>query len=75
MAPTQSLNQSVRLTKRTTAGIIPPAPGQSLMRDQESKGFGFRITANGVRSFFVEKRIDCKVKRLTLERFGELSAG
>jgi len=74
MASTQSPNQSVKLPKRTTAGIIPPAPGQSLVRDQESKGFGLRITANGVQSFFVEKRIDGKVKRLTLRRFGGLTA-
>src|SRR5437016_5528698 len=49
-------------------GNHTPGPGQSLIRDQDSKGFGLRITANGVRSFFVEKRIDGKVKRLTLGR-------
>jgi hypothetical protein len=53
--------------------MIPPASGQLLVRDQELKGFGLRLTPNGVRSFIVEKRIDGRVKRLTLGRFPELT--
>jgi integrase len=74
MASTQTPNQSVKLTKRAVAQIAPPASGQLLVRDAILKGFGLRITANGVRAFFVEKRIDGKVKRLTLGRFGELTS-
>ncbi|HTT09070.1 MAG TPA: Arm DNA-binding domain-containing protein, partial [Gammaproteobacteria bacterium] len=43
------------------------------MRDSVLKGFGLRITAGGTKSFIVEKRIDGRVRRMTLGRFGELT--
>lgn len=70
---TRSPNQSVKLTKRAIEGLTVPAVGQVFVRDCILKGFALRITANGVRSFIVEKRIDGKVKRLTLGRYGELT--
>lgn len=43
------------------------------MRDAELKGFAVRLTPNGVRSFVIEKRINGRVKRITLGRYPELT--
>ena len=42
-------------------------------RDSAISGFGLRVTCGGVKSFIVEKRIDGKVKRKTLGRYGNLT--
>lgn len=66
-------NQSVKLTKKVADAVVPPSSGQRFFRDTELRGFGLRVTAAGVRSFILEKRIDGKVRRVTLGRYGELS--
>ncbi|GMQ76556.1 MAG: hypothetical protein BMS9Abin01_1836 [Gammaproteobacteria bacterium] len=73
MASTRTHNQVVKLTKTVVDRLSPPASGQAFLRDIELKGFGVRITAGGVKSFIVEKRIDGRVRRQTLGRFGELT--
>ncbi|WP_245727888.1 tyrosine-type recombinase/integrase [Nitrosovibrio tenuis] len=50
-----------------------PVAGQTFTRDSELKGFAVRITTSGAKSFILEKRIDGKVKRLTLGRYPELT--
>ena len=50
-----------------------PERGQTFIRDADLKGFALRITASGVRSYIVEKRIDDRVRRITLGRHGELT--
>jgi len=42
--------------------------------DDSLKGFGVRVSSNGGKSFFVEKRINRTLRRITLGRFGELTA-
>lgn len=37
------------------------------------KGFALRITSGGVKSFIVETRINGKVKRVTLGKYGNLT--
>lgn len=66
-------NARVKLTKTTVAQIEPPAAGQRFVRDTELKGFGVRITATGNKSFILEKRINGRVRRITLGRDGELT--
>ena len=73
MASTSSPNQTVKLTKTVVDRIKAPATGQAFYRDSELKGFALRITANGVKSFVVEKRIEGRVRRETLGRYGELT--
>lgn len=73
MASTRSTNQTVKLTKRVVDRLTAPATGQAFYRDAELKGFAVRLTASGVTSFIVEKRIDGKVRRITLGRYGELT--
>lgn len=66
-------NQWVNLTQKIIARAPLPAHGQTFLRDAALKGFGVRLTARGTRAFILEKRIDRRVKRITLGHVGELS--
>lgn len=71
MATTQN---GIKLTK-TIVDKLEAIPGktQSFFRDDSLKGFALRITASGVKSFIVETRINGKVKRVTLGKYGALT--
>ncbi len=71
MATTQN---GIKLTK-TIVDKLEANPGkpQSFFRDDSLKGFALRITASGVKSFIVETRINGKVKRVTLGKYGALT--
>src|SRR3569623_2027812 len=82
MESTEKNNQKVdennqwvarRLTKRHVDSLPAPGSGQVFVRDTELKGFALRITSNGVKSFIVEKRINGKVRRITLARYPVLT--
>jgi integrase len=64
----------MRIIKTTVekAGI-PKEKDQVFYRDEKLKGFALRVTRVGIKSFIVEKRINGKVKRITLGRYGELT--
>lgn len=47
---------------------------QTFYRDGELKGFALRITASGIKSFVVETLIGNKVRRMTIGRYGVLTA-
>ena len=63
----------MRLTKLSVERAAIPDTGQTFYRDDMLKGFALRVTSNGAKSFVVEKRINNKVKRKTLARFGVLT--
>lgn len=71
-----STNQNcIRLTKSVIDKLEPfQGKDQSFYRDDSLKGFALRITANGVKSFVVETRINGKVKRVTLGKYGNITA-
>jgi len=46
---------------------------QKFYRDDQIPGFALRVTSGAVKSFIVEKRINGKVKRMTLGRYGNLT--
>lgn len=48
-------------------------PAQAFYRDSTISGFGLRVTSGGAKSFIVEKRVDGRVKRKTLGRYGNLT--
>ena len=55
-------------------GRLPPTSrDQAFYRDAQLKGFALRVTANGIKSFVVEKLVNGKVRRMTLGRYGELT--
>lgn len=70
---TKPPNAGVRLTKTSLLKLLPPESGQRFIRDSELRGFGVRITASGRKSFILEKRIDGRVRRMTIGREGELT--
>jgi integrase len=74
MASTRRSHQSVKLTKTSVDRLPIPASGQTFYRDSELPGFGVRVTAKGVKSFIIEKRVHGKPQRLTLGKYGELTA-
>ncbi|MBF0310171.1 MAG: integrase family protein [Magnetococcales bacterium] len=63
----------MRLIKSAIDRLPVPDTGQVIYRDDELKGFGLRCTP-GSKTFIVEKRVSGKVKRITLGRYGELTA-
>lgn len=63
----------VKLTKSGIDKLSPPDTGYALLWDDALPGFGLRITATGVRSFIVQKRINGKEHRATLGRYGVLT--
>lgn len=62
-----------KITKSYVDRLSTPETGQAFVRDIELKGFAVRITSSGAKSFILEKRIDGKVKWLTLGRYPELT--
>ncbi|MFK5950220.1 MAG: tyrosine-type recombinase/integrase [Methylococcales bacterium] len=69
----------MRITKRFVDSIEIPKPNkngttkQDFYRDSVMMGFGLRVTSGGAKSFIIEKRINGKVKRITLGRYGNLT--
>ena len=69
----------MRITKSFVDQIPPPPTkdngksNQAFYRDVSIAGFGLRVTSGGVKSFIVEKRIQGKVKRVTLGKYGNLT--
>lgn len=48
--------------------------GQKRYYDDTLKGFGIRITSGGSKTFFVEKLVHRKLRRMKIGRYGELTA-
>ncbi len=69
----------MRITKGFVDKVPLPDVGkdgkgtQAFYRDSAIAGFGLRVTSAGAKSFIVEKRIDGRVKRKTLGRYGNLT--
>lgn len=65
---------AVKLTKSVVDKINPVLDkDQVFYRDENLKGFALRVTSTGMKSFVVETRIDGKVKRITLGKYGVIT--
>lgn len=64
---------SEKITKSRVDSLLVPNSGQAFSRDSELKGFAVRVTSAGVKSFILEKRIDGRVKRITIGRYPALT--
>lgn len=62
-----------KITKQFVDKIDLPETGQAFYRDSLLKGFALRVTAGGSKAFILEKRIDGKVKRITLGRYPQIT--
>jgi integrase len=65
---------SNRITEKTVKHLDPPKSGNSIVYDSEIRGFGARITANGVVSFVLNYTFAGRERRYTIGRFPEWSA-
>lgn len=54
--------------------VAPKDKDQIFYRDSELRGFALRVTASGIKSFVVETLIGNKVRRMTIGRYGKLTA-
>ena len=63
----------IKLTKSFIEKLEPPTTGQAFYRDEQFTGFAVRVTAQGAKSFILEKRVAGKVKRITLGRYPDLT--
>src|SRR3990167_3424404 len=65
----------IKITKLfVDKAIAPIDKDQVFYRDKELKGFALRVTSAGTKSFVVEKIIGKKVRRITLGKYGSLTA-
>ncbi|KTD67568.1 tyrosine-type recombinase/integrase [Legionella shakespearei] len=68
-------NKAIKLTKSFIDKIkLFEGKDQVFYRDEQLKGFALRVTSNGIKSFVVETRIAGKVKRVTLGKYGQITA-
>jgi integrase len=64
----------MKLTKSVVEGLSAPALGYTLHWDGQLKGFGVRITARGVKTFVLQRRVNGKERRITIGRLGPFTA-
>jgi integrase len=64
----------MKLTKSVVEGLPAPVLGYTLHWDGALKGFGVRITARGVKTFVLQRRVNGKERRITIGRLGPLTA-
>ncbi len=67
----------MKLTKRSVESLAIPVldkPYYKLFRDDQLKGFTVRITSEGVKTFILDKKIKNKLVRVTIGRFGDITA-
>ena len=69
----------IRISNSRVGKIDPPTPKpdgspcHEFYRDDLLQGFGLRVTSNGAMSYFVEKRVNGKNKRVTIGKHGPLT--
>ena len=62
------------LNKSTIDTLATPPTGYALHWDENLKGFGLRVTSTGAKSFIFQNRINGRDRRITIGRYGELTA-
>ncbi|HEV2551130.1 MAG TPA: tyrosine-type recombinase/integrase [Stellaceae bacterium] len=75
MAAGRRQQRPVRINKRTVDALKPPAKGEPerLVWDERLKGFGVRVTAQGIKSYVIQYRIGgrgARTRRFTIGRHG-----
>lgn len=70
---TKVQDAGVKLTQTTVGKLAVPLTSQHFYRDTELRGFAVRVTTAGQKSYVLEKRIQGRVRRITLGRCSELT--
>lgn len=53
---------------------LPEKPGSyQIYRDDKLPGFCVRVTSNGIKTFIIDKKVNNKLRRITIGRFGILT--
>jgi integrase len=65
---------AVNLSKTTVERLPIPEKGYQIYWDEKLAGFGIRVTSGGAKAFIFQKRINGTERRITIGRFGELTA-
>ncbi|ABA58698.1 Phage integrase [Nitrosococcus oceani ATCC 19707] len=65
--------QRTKLTKTVVDRLPAPTRGQAFYWDSALPCFGVRVSAGGVKSFVIQKRIQGREKRITLGKYGHLT--
>ena len=55
----------MRLTQKYVDRVPGPKRGQVFLRDESLPGFGCKITATGTKTYFIEKQMGRRCRRLT----------
>ncbi|HDZ08999.1 tyrosine-type recombinase/integrase [Pseudohongiella sp.] len=69
----------IKISNSRVGKIVPPTPKPDgkpqhvFYRDDQLQGFGIRVTSNGTMSYFVEKRVNGKNKRVTIGKHGPIT--
>lgn len=66
---TKSLIDRIPLPAKKSSG----APAQTIYRDSALPGFGLLVGSGGTKSFFVERRVNGRVRRISIGRYGHLT--
>jgi integrase len=61
------------ITKAAADSMVPPAQGQTFLRDDKLRGFALRVTAAGIKSFVFEGRVRGRVRRITIGQYPVIS--
>jgi hypothetical protein len=64
---------SMNFTKIALMAIEEPAKGMKTVCDTKEKGLSLYVTASGHKSFFIQKRIGGKIKRIVLGHFPDMT--
>lgn len=64
---------TVKLTEAAVKSFASPTVGQQLVYDSVLSGFGIRVSSGGTKSFFVERRLYGRTKRITLGPYPHLT--
>jgi integrase len=64
----------MKLTKNAVDKLPTPENAATFYRDDEILGFGVKVFPSGTKTFFLEKRIEGKVRRMKIGRYGVLTA-
>lgn len=63
----------MRLTKSTIEQIPIPPSGYKIYRDERLVGFCIRVRESGMKTFIVDRKVNNKLYRCNIGRFGELT--
>jgi integrase len=67
-------DRKAKLTKTSVEAVRPPSGGQVVVWDTVLPGFGIRVSQGGAKTFILQKRVNGKLVKRSLGRFGQVTA-